>query len=413
MLFLAWRHLMSRKRQTTLILLGISVGTLMYVVISGMQLGMREFIMDRLMNNTSHIKISARDRPIDREEMTKRFYDRTETVRWFIPPSGKREEAHIHYPQGWFDRLREDPEVSAYAPRLSVSVIISRRESKYPGLLTGIDPDKEIGITSLEQYMVEGSLRDLTGGGNKLVVGDGVLERLAVNKNDTIRVSVGSGEPRPFRIVGVLDLGVKEIDETIMFASIKDVQQLNKTPGRISEISVNLVDINRSQDIASAWSLVSRETVESWEEVNANFLQIFTIQDVVRNTVTIAILVVAGFGIYNVLSIMISQKRREIAILRSIGYPPRKILELFMIQGLILGLTGAIIGLVLGQLATMYIETIDMGFEMGGARGFLISRDPSIYVVGFLLAMLSSIFASILPANAASKLTPIDIIRSE
>lgn len=413
MLFLAWRHLMSRKRQTILILLGISVGTLMYVVISGMQLGMREFIMDRLMNNTSHIKISARDRPIDREKMTRRFYDDNEFVHWIIPPSGKREEAHIRYPQGWFDRLREDSEVSAFAPRLSVSVIISRRDSKYPGMLTGIDPDKEMRITSLEQYMVEGSLRDLTGGGNKLIVGDGVLERLAVNRNDTIRVSVGSGEPRPFRIVGVLDLGVKEIDETIMFASIKDVQQLNKTPGRISEISVNLIDIDRSQDVANAWSLVSRETVESWEEVNANFLQIFVIQDVVRNTVTIAILIVAGFGIYNVLSIMISQKRREIAILRSIGYPPRKILELFMIQGVILGLTGAVIGLGLGHMTTMYIETIDIGFEMGGSSGFLISRTPSIYVIGFLLAMLSSIFASILPANAASKLTPIDIIRSE
>jgi lipoprotein-releasing system permease protein len=412
MLFLAIRHLLSRKKQTLLILLGISLGTTMYVVISGMQLGMREFTLDRLLQNIAHIRISARDRAIDAEEMTDRFFGQDGAVRWIVPPSGKREEAHIMYPQGWFDRLRDDPDVVAYAPGMTINVIISRRQSKFPGTLSGIEPEKTMQVTAMEKYMTNGSLRDLTGGGNKLIVGEGVLERLGVRVGDVIRVSTGAGEARPFKIVGTWKLGVQQVDEVLMLASLRDVQALNRSPGRINEINVRLVDINTAQQIADEWELVSRDNVESWSETNANFLQIFAIQDIVRYAVTGAILLVAGFGIYNVLSIMVTQKRREIAILRSIGYPPRKILLLFMEQGLILGAAGAIVGLPLGFGLCKYIGSIEITFT-GVGSNLLMSYAPSIYVVGFLLAFVSALLASYLPAHAASKLTPLEIIRSE
>ena len=164
---------------------------------------------------------------------------------------------------------------------------------------------------------------------------------------------------------------------------------------------------------ADSWKLVSRDKVESWEEVNASFLQIFVFQDIVRITVTTAILVVAAFGIYNVLSIIVNQKRREIAILRSIGYPPKMILQLFLIQGIMLGFSGAIFGLLIGFGLNLYIETIDLGIPIGTGNHLIISFSPHIYVMGFSMAFLSAILASLLPAYAASKLTPIDIIRSE
>lgn len=411
MFFLAIRHLLSRKRQTLLIFLGISLASLVYVVISGMYLGMQEFIITRLLNNTAHVKVSARDQTIERAEMTQRFYGDDAGIRWLIPPSGKREEAHILYPQGWFDRLREDVEVRAYSPSLSVNVIISRRDTKRPGALTGIEPEKHTRVMSLETYMVQGSLLDLGGGGNKVIVGDGMLTRLGAAVGETILVSTGSGEPRPFKIVGALHMGVRDIDERIMLAALRDVQQLNRTPGQINEISVALVDFGKAQTLADNWKSFSRDKVESWIEVNANFLEIFNLQDFIRYTISVAILLVASFGIYNVLSIMVNQKRREIAILRSIGYAPRRILELFLIQGLLLGAGGAVTGLMLGHLIKRYMGTIK--FTGMGVDHLLMSYRPSIYVVGFLLAFMSSLVASILPARAASKLTPIDIIRSE
>lgn len=413
MLFLAVRHLLSRKRQTTLIFLGISMGTMMFAIISGLQLGMREFVVDRLLSNTAHITISARDQSIDSAEMTRLFYPDTSLIDWITPPSGKREEAHILYPQGWFDRLRDEPEVLGYSPSLNMSVIISKGDTRHPAQLIGVVPELHEKVLDLNQYIQTGSLNVLKNGGNRVIVGNKLLESLGGRLGDTIMVSAGQGELRPLKIAGIMSLSVEEVDKTLMIASLNDVQQLNKTPGQINEIAVSLVDISLAHDMASSWDLVSRDKVQSWEQVNASFLQIFVFQDIVRVTVTTAILLVAAFGIYNVLSIIVNQKRREIAILRSIGYPPSMILQLFLIQGIILGLSGALFGLLIGFGLNLYIETIELSVHIGAGNTLIISFAPSIYIMGFSMALFSAILASLLPALAASKLTPIDIIRSE
>ena len=389
------------------------MGTMMFAIISGMQLGMREFVVDRLLSNTAHVKISARDQSVNKEEITQLFYPDGEMIDWVSPPSGKREEAHILYPQGWFDRLREDPEVIGYSPTLHMSVIISKGDTRHPAALIGVVPELHESVLDINQYIQVGSLDVLKNSGNRVIVGDKLLENLGARVGDTIMVSAGQGELRPLKIAGVLSLSVEEVDKTLMIASLNDVQQLNKTPGQINEISISLVDINLAQSIADSWELVSRDKVESWEEVNASFLQIFVFQDIVRITVTTAILIVAAFGIYNVLSIIVNQKRREIAILRSIGYPPSMILQLFLIQGIILGLSGALFGLLIGFGLNLYIETIELNIHIGSGNHLIISFAPSIYIMGFSMAFCSAILASLLPALAASKMTPIDIIRSE
>ncbi|MCB0384126.1 MAG: FtsX-like permease family protein, partial [Bdellovibrionales bacterium] len=142
------------------------------------------------------------------------------------------------------------------------------------------------------------------------------------------------------------------------------------------------------------------------------FMQLINIQDIMRYIITSAILIVAAFGIYNVLSIMISQKQKEIAILRSIGYAPDKILRLFMIQGSMLGLLGGGAGLFIGFGACLIIGSIDLGFEIGKGSNLLISYDWDIYATAFVAAQVAAAIASIIPARHAAKLTPLDIIRA-
>jgi lipoprotein-releasing system permease protein len=430
MFFLAIRHLLSRKKQTILIFLGISLGTIMYTVISGLQLGMKSFIEERLLNNTAHIKISAREQKIEVTEQTTLFYPSALNykdlrnilspspndyiVRWISPPYGQREEAHILYPQGWFDRLKLDPEVIDYAPKLSINVIIGRGKSKYTAFVSGIIPEKQEKVMSIQNYIKVGKLSDLSGGGNKVLIGDGLLEKIGARIGDTIFLSAGFSELKPLKVVGAIHYSVKQIDNSIIYAHLTDVQKLNKTPGQISEIDVSLLQMSKAQEIADLWKKTSRDNVESWIEANASFLQIFDIQDLVRNIITYAILIVAGFGIYNVLSITITQKKKEIAILRSMGYTPRHITELFLIQGIILGITGAIIGLFGGFFINLYLSTIEVGARMGSDSGkMMISQAPEIYIMGFLLAFVSAVVSSILPSLSAGHLTPIDIIRSE
>jgi lipoprotein-releasing system permease protein len=143
-------------------------------------------------------------------------------------------------------------------------------------------------------------------------------------------------------------------------------------------------------------------------------MSVFSMQDVVRNAMTISILVVASFGIYNILSLAVSHRKREIAILRSMGYEPRDIASLFLTQGMLLGGGGGLLGLLLGFLFCVYIGTIDVSGNRGlGGDKLLLSYAPDIYIKAFLLAMVSACVASFLPARAAGKMEPIDILRSE
>ncbi len=415
MLFLAIRHLLSKKQQTFLILLGIGLGTTVYVIISGLQLGMREFLVERLMSNTAHIKISAKERLIDPKDIQKRFYPDDSFIDWAVPPSGLRDEAHIQYPQGWFEFLREQPDVLGYSPAFSTNVILSRSEITLPSQVVGIQPNKERQVTDIEKYVNVGSLDDIAAGGSKVIVGDELLKKTGTRVGESIFLSAGRGDKVPFKVMGTFHMGVKEIDSTMIFAYLEDVQKLAKSPGRISSISVALANIDLAGPLAEQWSLMAKDKVESWDVANANFMQIFKIQDISRIIITAAILVVAAFGIYNVLTIMINQKKKEIAILQSIGYPPRMIMELFLLQGIILGCCGAVLGLLIGHFSNVLIGSIDLGANSALPFGnkLIISYRPSIYIIGFIVAVMASIIASLLPARAASKMTPLQIIRSE
>lgn len=413
MLFLAIRQLLSRKRQTVLVLLGISLGTMMFLVISGVQKGVQDYILTQLLNNTAHIRIQAHEEIVTPTDLSERFWDPGTSVRWIIPPSGRRDEEHIEYPQGWFDRLEKDPRVLGFSSGIYLNVIASRGTTHAPAELFGIIPERYIHMTHMEEYVREGSLRDLESGGSKIILGMGLMERLGTRSGEILLISVGQGEVMPFRVVGYFKMGIKEVDDRLIYVGLQDAQRLNRRPGRIGIISVYLTEPSEARAIAEEWSQFSWDKVESWEEASGNFLQVFTIQKFSRMIITFAILIVAAFGTYNVLSILVNQKKREIAILRSIGYPPSEILRLFLDQGLILGVSGALVGMVMGHLANIYISRIDLGFDIGMGSRLPVSFDPATYVFGLVLALCSALLASYLPARAASRLTPLDIIRTE
>ena len=412
MIHIAIRQMLSKKKQTSLIFLGIAFGTMVYVIIAGIQFGFRKYLTEQLLNNTAHIIIKGSDRYVEPELVRSQFFNSEQFVRWYQKPSGKRDEAKLENPSAWFDILQKDPNVLTYSPKLTINAIASRGSAHKNIILSGIIPKRQIRVSSLEDYMRQGSLLDLSGGGNKIILGSNILKTLGTQLGESINISIGVGDSRPFRIVGNLHMGNEHFDDSLAYANLQDTQSLNKTPGRISEISVALIDMTLSIPLAKQWSKYTKDTVQGWEEANAQFMQMIKIQDVVRMIMTTAILLVASFGIYNVLTIMINQKQKEIAILRSIGYGPDKILLLFLVQGFMLGLLGGALGLVFGFVVLKTLGSIDLGFDIGKSRNLLISYDLSIFVTAILAAQVAAAIASFLPARAASRLTPLDIIRS-
>lgn len=412
MFFLAWRQLMAKKKQTLLILLGISFGTLLFVSISGVQLGMREYIVNQLLNNTAHILISGAEHEILAKEVTEALYPK-ENVLWVSSPAGKRDEAKLQNYQGWVQRLESDSRVFDYSPRLSSNAILTLGKFSASVGIIGTIPDRHIRLSKVDLYIKEGNFNTLKSGGSNIVIGSGVANNLGAKLNQVLQVSAGKGETVPYKIVGIVHYGNKQFDESVAFTNLENAQTLTKNPGRITAIAVSLNHTEESKTVAEEWASISKDKVEDWQTANKAFMEVIKMQDFTRYFITSAILIVAAFGIYNVLTIMINQKRKEIAILRAIGYGPKKILELILYQGIVLGLAGGIVGIVLGFLLCLWIGSIDFGFEIGGSNHLLMSYNWDIYVTAFITANVASIIASFIPAWEASRMTPMDIIRSE
>jgi lipoprotein-releasing system permease protein len=417
MLFLAIRQLLSRPQQTILTLIGIMLGSAAYVTFSGIMLGFQVYITDQLINNDAQIRISPRDESLTEQTFSGVFFPDTE-VRWIRPPSGRTDSTRLTNASGWFEKLDHDTRVVAYAPQLARQVIYVNGSTSIPGRITGIDPKRQRRVTTIESSVTEGNLDELTHGGAAVMMGSGLLEKLGARKGDSIQVVTPRGQRYPLRIEGVINTGNRMLDETIVYASITTVQRVTGSSGEISDIVVRVRDVSQAASIATEWSAYTRDKVQSWDQTYESILSVFRMQDIVRNTTTFTIILVVAFGIYNILNMVVNQKKKEIAILRSIGFDGADTIRLFVIQGVLLGFIGALAGLILGGIANSLIDGMPIGTASRSASikpamgKMIVSWDFMIFVKAFFLAFLSSFIASFIPARAASRLSPVEIIRS-
>ena len=336
-------------------------------------------------------------------------------MKWVVPPVSHDEPPHLEYPQGWFDRLDADDKVESYAPQMVAQALISRGKLSRTISLIGVEAARQVQATDVQSDMTLGNFLDLDKGGFQIIIGESLAQKLGLHLNDTLNIVTTKGNVIPSKVAGFFNTGMVQIDEVVAYAPIHYVQQVNQTPGQVSQIIVKLKDITQAKTVADQWAAMSRENIQSWDEANANFLTVFKMQDTIRYTLSFVVLLIAAFGIYNILNMIVLQKRGEIAILRSMGFEASDIIQLFLSQGLILGFIGGLLGLGVGTLACLYIQSIQFGTNMGmsSVNHMLIAWHAYFYVGGFLMAFLSGIVAGFLPARAASQMAPIDILRSE
>lgn len=409
---LAIRHLFARPKQSVLTLLGIFFGGLSFVVISGFFLGFREFLTDQLVNNDAQIRISARDDAMDAKQMKSELFSHDENSIWSFSPSGRKTKAAIDNAPSWFELLKKDPRVKAFSPQLSSPVLLSKAGLNSTATLVGTNPSQQVLVSNIEDYMIEGQFSNLQGGGSRIVLGRGLAEKLGARLGETIFLSASGQSALPYKVVGVFATGMKLIDDVRSFAHIKDVQLITQSPNLVNSIAVRLFNYELAASMATSWAEFSIDRVESWDQINASTLSVFKIQDMTRYLVIAVILIVAGFGIYNILTIVVTQKRKDIAILRSMGFDQHDIVSLFLWQGFLLGVIGSSLGVFIGHFINEFLTTIRFGGGPMGGAGFLrISFNPINYALGFALPTLVSCLATFLPARAASRLTPIGIIR--
>lgn len=413
MFSLAVRYLMSRKRQTALILAGTVLGAMTYVVISGLLGGYQFYIVNRLISNDAHLRIRPQDRLVSAREITQSFYSGIAHVFWLHPPRERLVRPYIGFPEMWFARLKSHPSVAAFTPQLISRVNIARANTVRTVEMIGTLPEEQVRVTTIGDSMVQGRFEALQSGGNHLVIGKRLMDNLGTYVGETVSIINQRGHRIPFQVIGVFETGVRDMDNSTVFTSLHEAQKIEGNIHKISDIAVRLVDIQTASALAQDWKHYP-ENILTWEDLNTNTVAVYRLQNLISALLILSIVVVVGFGIYNVLQMLIHHKMQEIAILQAIGFEPSDIARLFLFQGAILGAAGGIVGGAIGYMVSLYLRTVSVGKLSISAQGHLfISLSPTIYVNAFLLTFIACLASSFFPARAASRLTPIEIIRSK
>jgi lipoprotein-releasing system permease protein len=229
---------------------------------------------------------------------------------------------------------------------------------------------------------------------------------------DIITLSSESGGRTTGRVVGIFATGVTPVDYSRAYMLLNSAQTLLDQKNVINEIIIRTEDYTRAEGYAAQIESVCGYRTESWQESNENFLKIFKIQTVITTVITMALLVVAAFGVLNILIMAVLERVNDIAILKSFGLSRGDITVVYVFQGLVIGLVGSLMGLGLGKVVIEWLRNLPITVEgLVKAEGLLMSEKPSQYLMAFVSAMAIVLLAAVYPARRAAKYDPVEVIR--
>ena len=260
--------------------------------------------------------------------------------------------------------------------------------------------------------MIQGTIDDLVANPDGIIVGAELMRRLSLSMGDNVTVASSIGQVRTFKILGVFRTGRADFDERQTFVTLKRVQALFNRPNRVNNIIIKLADSRQARAVAAEIeSRIGYKSV-SWQESSEDLMNTLLIRNVIMYTVVSAVLIVAAFGIFNVISTIVMEKQRDIAILKSMGFYAREIERIFLFQGIILGLLGNLVGLPCGMLLMKLLMQVHLKPPgVSEPVQMPISWDWLQFVIAGGFALIAAVSAALLPARKGSRVQPVQILR--
>jgi len=405
---IALRHLLARKRQTLISLLGIVLGTGFFLGISAMMQGSENDFIHRLIDNSPHITIEDEFRNPRLQPVAQLNPGAVIQMHRVKPETETR--GIRNYLQA-LDYLHAIPGVAA-SPMLQGQGLVSFAGKDEALSLNGMIPKDIDTVSTIGTYMTDGTIKDLEGNPDGIIIGSELARVLSLERGESITVSATTGQMHSFKIVGIFHTGRASFDEGQVFLALKRVQALLDRPNRANQIIVKLNDPYDARDLALRIEDRLKYKSVSWQEASEDIMSTLALRNIIMYSVVSAVLLVAAFGIYNVISTVVMEKQRDIAILKSMGFHAGDIQTIFLTEGVLLGALGCALGLPLGtaimfglgQLVFKFPGTsqltpmpIDWGWQQFAVAG------------GF--AFVAAIGAAWLPARKAALVKPVDILR--
>lgn len=405
-LLIALRHLRSRKRErfisaaTFICILGITLGVMALIVVLSVMNGFQEVIKERILSLSAHVLVTSREGTIS------------------------------DYPQ-LMKRLKEIRGIQSVYPMIAAQVMIGSKDALSGAVLRGITDDSPY-VLYLRERGLMGS-RDLKAG--QVWVGTELARLLNLKLGDQVRVFSPYGllhpfgmipRVRSFEVTGIFQSGIYDYDISLALVPLEDAQHFLSLEGAVTHLEVRVQDIYQAHEISQKvqFLLGPRYVSRDWMQMNRNLFYALRMERRIMFLLLSLTVAIASFNIIGVLMMTVMERRREIAILRSMGAKRASVAKVFLYEGLLIGVIGTAFGTVAGLALAFNVEPVSkalealLGFKFLPPDVYYITEVPSkvnpwdvLTIIGLALAL--SLASALYPALKASKLDPVEVLRYE
>jgi lipoprotein-releasing system permease protein len=406
--------LLARWKQTLVAAIGVTFSITMFITLLSFMTGLNDLLDGLILNRTPHIRLfneikPSADQPV---ALSEEFNDSYNFIR-SVKSSNSRLE--IYNSGAIINALKSDSRVKGLAPKVSTQVFFNNGTVDITGVINGIDVQAESDLFHFNDYVTVGNSMDIKNVPNSIVLGLGLATKLLANIGDVVQVTTAKQGRFSLKVVGFFQSGLQDFDKTQSFAAISTTQKLSgKSNDYITEIQVKLNEMDIAPQLSKEYARLFETDAEDIQTANSQFETGTFVRTLISYAVGITLLIVAGFGIYNILNMMIYEKMDSIAILKATGFSGFDVNRVFMTIALSIGVSGGLMGLFFGFLLSSAIDQIPFNTAaLPTIKTYPVNYNPMFYLIGSSFSIITTFFAGWSPARKASRVDPVVIIRGK
>lgn len=409
--FISIRYLLSHLRQTLVCIAGVTISVLMFITMDSMMQGFSDKFIIETVESSGHLTVHDEPREIETKILHQYYKDPNALL--VVEGTKPREQIKkIKNPTGLIATIRRMPHVVAATSVVTGDAVISYGSKTFSFQVNGVEPEEQTKVTTIGQKVTQGAFERLKKTSDGIVLGRGIAQTIGARIDDSITVTSPTGGRMFAKVVGIFETGVTPVDYSRGYMLINSAQTLLDKKSVVNEIVARLDDYTLAREVSTQIEAISGYKTYSWQESNENFLKIFRIQTIITFFITGALLVVAAFGVLNILIMAVLERVNDIAILKSFGLSRADITQIYVFQGVVIGIIGTTLGLILGKLSVEGLRRLPIQVEgLVKSDGLLMSEHTSTYVMAFVGSLVIVLLAAVYPAYRAAKYDPVEVIR--
>lgn len=400
---IAKTYIFSNKKLTAVAVLGVLLGMSVYIFMNSLLVGFDKSSTTSIFRNTPHIRIYKDD------EISKPLVNSVGERSIIINPQIIPNNKIIINPENVIETMLKQKEVTVVTPQINATVFYNSGKTQISGLAVGIKPYEANLMYHINSFMVDGNFDLLKSNPNGIIIGSGISKNMNLAVGDNLNLTSSKGINRTFKILGIFKTNNSLIDETKSYINLAASQQLLKEGySYITDINVNVADPEKAESIAKKLTRITGYKAEGWKETNETQMATNKMRKLIIMFVSTTILLVAGFGIYNILNMTVSQKINDIAILKAMGFKGKDVIKIFVAQAISIGFMGVIGGVIIAMLLIFSLKKVYLGGDIGY---FPIDYEFPKFVQGVVIGLVITFFAGYIPAKKAANVDPVEILR--